>query len=162
MARGRDSARLAELAGAPPRLATPDDLQAAGGRRSNKTPEAKASSSNRATGIRTLPKINLKAVAEACLDEGLDPAAEIARVLKGKPLLDDKGNEVLDPVTGEPVLVHDVDAEVRLRTLNSLLDFTQPRLKAVEMKVSGSMELNSEQLDQRLQALLAKAGGGKA
>lgn len=106
---------------------------------------------------KTVNKINLKAVAEALIDEGLDPAAEIARILKGRPMLDDNGNPLVDPVTGQEVMQHLVDEEVRLRTLNTLLEFTQPKLKAVEVKMSGNLELSGEQLDQRLSALIAKA-----
>jgi hypothetical protein len=118
---------------------------------------AKRSTKNKAVGPKTPPKINLKAVAEALIDEGLDPATEIARVLRGRPMLDDDGNPVIDPVTGHELMEHMIDAETRLRTLNSLLEFTQPKLKAVEVKMSGSLELTGEQLDQRLQMLLAKA-----
>jgi len=50
-----------------------------------------------------------------------------------------------------------VDADVRLRMLNEVLQYTQPKLKAVEMKVSGALDLTSEQLDKRLGMLLAKA-----
>ena len=35
--------------------------------------------------------------------------------------------------------------------------YTQPKLKSVEMKVSGNLELTNEQLDARLVALLSKA-----
>ena len=141
--------RLAELAGAPPRLASAEDLECAGPR-TGRTHAVQVSSPSKT-------RLNRKAVAEALLDEGLDPATEIARVLRGRPLLDDNGNEVIDPVTGLPVMEHLVDPEVRLRTLNSLLEFTQPKLKAVEVKLNGNLELSSEQLDQRLGALIAKA-----
>ncbi len=155
MARNSSKAtRLAELAGAPPRMATVDDLEAAGAIRDGR---AHATQTSHGTGKRDRAKINLKAVAEALVDEGLDPATEIARVLKGRPMLDSNGNPVVDPVTGLEVMEHAIDPEVRLRTLNSLLDFTQPRLKAVEVKLNGHLELSNEQLDQRLEALLAKA-----
>lgn len=145
--------RLHELAGAPPKMATVDDLTAGGALRDGR---AHAIQTTQAKGKRDQAKINLKAVAEALIDEGLDPAIEIARVLKGRPLVDSNGNPVLDPVTGHEVMEHAIDPEVRLRTLNSLLEFTQPKLKAVEVKMSGHLELTNEQLDQRLQALLAK------
>lgn len=147
---GSDATRLAELAGAPPRLASAADLQAAGPKTGYTHPR-QASSSTKGS-----HKLNLKYVVEACVDEGLDPATEIARVLKGRQVLDDDGEPILDPRTGKPALEYDVDPEVRLRTLSSLLDYTQPKLKAVEVKMSGSLELTNEQLDQRLAALLAR------
>lgn len=101
-------------------------------------------------------KINLKAVAEACIDEGLDPAAEIARVLQASTPLTKNGKEVLDD-NGNPIMVPLVDADTRLRTLNELLQYVQPKLKSVEVKMSGALELSNEQLDQRLAALIAKA-----
>lgn len=147
--------RLAELAGAPPKLATAEDLEAAG----PLTGRAHAKQRSASTKHQSAHKINLKAVAEACIEEGLDPATEIARALSAKIPLVKNGQQIFDD-NGLPVMVNLVDADTRLRTLNELLQYTQPKLKAVEMKVSGSLELSSEQLDQRLHALLAKAGKG--
>lgn len=102
-------------------------------------------------------RISLRAVADACVDAGLDPAAEIVRVLQTKkPALDRSGRPILGP-DGLPVEVDEIDMDTRLRTLNELLQYTQPKLKAVEVKMSGTLEIPSEQLDQRLQALIAKA-----
>jgi hypothetical protein len=148
--------RLAELNGAPPQLASAADLEAAGPRTGH-TYMRQRSVDHKRGAVDGRGRINLKAVAEALIDEGLDPATEIARVLKGRPVLDDDGNEVIDPVTGQPVVEHLIDPDVRLRTLNSLLEFTQPKLKAIEVKMSGALELSSEQLDQRLDALIARA-----
>jgi hypothetical protein len=38
-----------------------------------------------------------------------------------------------------------------------MLQYTQPKLKSVEMKVSGNLELTSEQLDDRLAMYLSRA-----
>ena len=109
------------------------------------------------TSSRTPGRINLKTVAEACADAGLDPAVEIARVLSTKvPVLDAKGKPKVDK-EGNPITVDLIDADTKIRTLTELLQYNQPKLKAVEMKVSGSLELSSDELDQRLAALLAKA-----
>jgi hypothetical protein len=51
----------------------------------------------------------------------------------------------------------DWSSDVCSSDLNELLQYTQPKLKSVEMKVSGALELTSEQLDSRLNMLLAKA-----
>jgi hypothetical protein len=151
MGRDRTKAnRLEELNGAPPRLASPEDLEAAGPKTGNTHPVRKSS------GARHPLKINLMAVSEALVEEGLDPAVEFARILKGRPLVDEDGNPVMDPVTGQQARRYDLDADVRVRMLSEILNYTQPKLKAVEVKMSGSLELTSEQLDQRLGALLQK------
>ena len=97
------------------------------------------------------------AVSEALVEEGLDPAVEFARILKGRPLVDENGEAVIDPATGQQARRYDIDSDVRVRMLSEILNYTQPKLKAVEVKMSGSLELTSEQLDQRLGALLQKA-----
>jgi hypothetical protein len=151
MATKKSAARLAELNGDAPRLASSQDLEAAGPRTGNTHPVRKSS------GVRHPLKINLMAVSEALVEEGLDPAIEFARILRGRPLVDDEGKPVIDPVTGEQARRYELDADVRVRMLSEILNYTQPKLKAVEVKMSGSLELTSEQLDQRLGALLQKA-----
>lgn len=152
----KDAARLAELNGAPPRLASSEDLQAAGpktGRAHAVQKSAKTSSAPH--------RINLKAVSEALVEEGLDPAVEIARVLKGEIVYGDDGQPCKHPITGEVLRRYAIDADTRVRTLNEVLQYTQPKLKAVEVKVSGALELTGEQLDDRIAALMAKAQGAK-
>lgn len=151
MARKKDAARLDELNGAPPRLASSADLQAAGPK-SNRRHAIETS-----TGNKYPLKINLLAVAEALVEEGLDPAIEFARVLKGRVLYDEDGKQIIDPTTGAPVRRYAIEEDVRVRMLSEILQYTQPKLKAVEVKLSGSLELTSEQLEQRLSALLQKA-----
>lgn len=151
MAKKKTAARLDELNGAPPRLASSADLEAAGPKTGRAHPVAKSS------GTRHPLKINLMAVSEALVEEGLDPAVEFARILKGRPIFNDEGKAVIDPATGQPVRRYDIDADIRARMLSEILQYTQPKLKSVEVKMSGSLELTSEQLDQRLGALLAKA-----
>jgi hypothetical protein len=151
MGRKKQAARLDELNGAPPRLASSEDLEAAGPRTGYTHPVRKSS------GSRHPLKINLMAVSEALVEEGLDPAVEFARILKGRPLVDENGEAVMDPVTGQQARRYDLDADVRVRMLSEILNYTQPKLKAIEVKMSGSLELTSEQLDQRLGALLQKA-----
>jgi|GEM_PF-3129654 len=144
--------RLAELAGAPPRLATAEDLEAAGPA-TGRAHAKQTTSQHKGSDLR----INLKAVSAALVDEGFDPAVEITKILKGEVMTDDNGQPVVHPVTGEVMRTYRVDADVRLRMLNEVLQYTQPKLKAVEMKVSGALDLTSEQLDKRLGMLLAKA-----
>lgn len=158
MARKSAATRHSDLAGAPPQMATVQDLQGANVPLTGRSYPANRSYSNKGGVKQDLKhRINLKAVAEACMDEGLDPAVEITRALNAQIPLFKNGAQVFDD-NGLPVMVHLVDADTRLRTLNELLQYTQPKLKAVEVKVSGGLELSGEQLDQRLAALLAKAG----
>lgn len=102
-------------------------------------------------------RMNLRAVSEALVEAGLDPAVEILRILQAKvPATTRGGAPVLD-AKGQPIMVDAIDPDTKLRTLNEMLQYTQPKLKAVEMKVSGHLELDDDQLNQRLSALIAKA-----
>ena len=151
-----DATRLAELNGAPPKLATSADLEA-GGPLTGDTYMRQRSVDHKRGAIDGRGRINLRAVAEACVDEGLDPAVEIVRALKRRvPKVMSNGMPVLDE-NGEPVYVDAVDQDTKLRTLNEILQYCQPKLKAVEVKLNGNLELSSEQLDQRLASLIAKA-----
>lgn len=152
--RSSDAARLHELRGAPPRLATTDDLQAAGNPKGAISHARQVSASTKANGRN---RINLKAVADACIEAGLDPAVEIARVLTQKVPVRDKMNQIVLDDEGNPVMRDAIDTDTKLRTLNELLQYTQPKLKAVEVKLGGTLELSSDQLDQRLASLIAKA-----
>jgi len=111
----------------------------------------------KSSGIKHPLRINLTAVSEALIEEGLDPAIEFARILKGRPIINEDGRALIDPHTGQPARRYELDADVRVRMLSEILSYTQPKLKAIEVKMSGSLELSSEQLDQRLAMLLARA-----
>ncbi len=105
--------------------------------------------------------INLLKVGEALAAEGLDPSLEIVQMLKREvPMIDRSGNQVFDH-DGQPVMRPVVNDADRLKTLVSLLEYCQPKLKATEVKLSGSVDLTSEQLDSRLSTLLAKAEARK-
>lgn len=80
-------------------------------------------------------RINLTTVSEALCEEGLDPAVEIARVLKKDGALDDR---------------------TRTMVLLELLQYRQPKLKAVEQTIK--IETTPEQDARRLSQLLQKAG----
>jgi len=102
--------------------------------------------------------INLKAVAEALREAGMDPAVEMINILQRRvPVRDVNGKPRIDPETKQPIMVDAVDADTKLRMLNEMLQYTQPKLKSVEMKVSGQLELTNEQLDSRLTMLLSRA-----
>ena len=146
----------AELAGAPPQLATTKDLAIPVEAKSGRKHQLARSSSLKTKGGNL--RINLKAVSEALVEEGLDPVVEMVRILKKEiPVLDMNGKPKLDPKTKQPIMVPALDDDTKLRTLNELLQYTQPKLKSVEMKVSGNLELTNEQLDARLAMLLSKA-----
>lgn len=78
---------------------------------------------------------NLRAVSEALVDEGFDPAKRLIDVLK-------KG---------------ELEADIEARLLMQLLEFTQPKLKAVEVKIDPLATVTEEQMNARIQALLSKA-----
>lgn len=106
----------------------------------------------------TEQKITLQQLAEAFRDSGLDPALELVRLLKAERPAIANGKVLVDDA-GAPKMVHLLEPETRARLLLQLLEFTQPKLKAVEVKVSGTLEMSDEQLNSRLQALLAKLRG---
>ncbi len=133
-------------------MATMDDLAFPTGAKTGRTHAKQITSQKKGRDMR----INLKAVAEACIEEGLDPAVEIAKALKATIPMMRNGMQVFDE-NGVAVMVPLLDVDTRMRTLNEFLQYTQPKLKSVEVKMSGSLDLTSEQLDNRLNMLLAKA-----
>ena len=152
MASRRNPSRNADLAGAPPKLATMDDLAFPTSAKTGRTHAKQITSQKKGRDMR----INLKAVVEACVDEGLDPAVEIAKALKATIPMMRGGHQVLDN-EGKAVMIPLLDVDTRMRTLNEFLQYTQPKLKSIEVKMSGTLDLTSEQLDNRLNMLLAKA-----
>lgn len=133
-------------------MATMDDLAFPTGAKTGRTHAKQITSQKKGRDMR----INLKAVAEACIDEGLDPAIEIAKALKATIPMMRNGMQVYDD-NGVAVMIPLLDVDTRMRTLNEFLQYTQPKLKSVEVKMSGTLDLTSEQLDNRLNMLLAKA-----
>lgn len=113
-----------------------------------------------AKGQRTSPnkngKMNLRGVVEVLSEFGLDPTVELARVLTGhRKVLDRSGNPVLD-TEGQPITEPILGDEMRTKVLLELQQYVHPKLKAVEMTVKKA-ELTDEQVEARLQQLLAKA-----
>lgn len=106
---------------------------------------------------RSNTRINLRAVSEVLADYGMDPAAEMVRILTAEePVLDTDGAPILDE-NGEPMTRPALDADTRLRFMNELLQYTQPKLKSVDVKIDHTADLTDEQLDKRIGMLLAKA-----
>ncbi len=81
---------------------------------------------------------NLRGVVEVLEEAGLDPTAEIAKVLA---------------IQGEGALSPEMRAKINLE----LLQYVHPKLKAVEH--SGKVEVDDSQIDKRLEQLLGKAHG---
>jgi hypothetical protein len=92
--------------------------------------------------------INLQDVGRVLASYGLDPIAEIAGILVPYDVVDEDGE-----VAGQN---YQLDAKERVKALLELTQYVRPKLKAVEVKVTGD-ELNEKQVDAKLQALLAKA-----
>jgi hypothetical protein len=85
---------------------------------------------------RTPGRINLKAVAEVLAERGMDPTVEMLKLLV--PGEDE---------TGKP-LPAVLDADVRARIWNELLQYTQPKLKSVEVRAkiaATAFDINDEQ-----------------
>jgi len=142
---GRTRADFAQMAGEVPELAQAAQLWQG-------TPQVGAGQGGKTT--KSAARLNLRAVADVLERYGLDPIEEVAKVLtESRPLLDRAGNAVLDPETGAPQMVPQVDGEVRLRTLLELAQYTRAKLKATEVTIK-TPELSDAQIDARLQALL--------
>jgi hypothetical protein len=94
--------------------------------------------------------LNLRKVAEVLSSYGLDPIETIAEALV--PVA------VVDSTTGVTYEEHRLSLEERARIALELVQYVHPKLKAVEMKIDGTLAgMSQEQLDNRLQLLLARA-----
>lgn len=103
--------------------------------------------------LRNRKAINLRKVAEVLSSYGLDPTETIADALV--PV------QTIDPDTGVEVDEHRLSTEQRAHIALELMQYLHPKLKAVEMKIDGTLAgMTQEQLDARLQLLLARAAKG--
>jgi hypothetical protein len=94
---------------------------------------------------RTPGRINLRAVAEVLAARGLDPTEELVDIVDA---VDDRGRPILDP-------------EVRARILNELLQYTQPKLKSIEVRgkvAATSFDINDEQAKKIAEEWLKASG----
>jgi hypothetical protein len=95
-------------------------------------------------------RFNMRKVAEVLESYGMNPAEVIAEVLQ--PLT------VIDPDTGVEMVEHRLAPGERAQVALELLQYMQPKLKSVEMKVEGTLgTLTEDQLNAKLMALLGKA-----
>ena len=92
--------------------------------------------------------VNLRDVGEVLASYGLDATAEIAGILMPHDVIGETGE-----VEGQG---YQLDPKDRVKALLELLQYTKPKLKAVEVTVTAP-ELTEKQVDDRLRALLAKA-----
>ena len=93
----------------------------------------------------------LRKVAEVLASYDMDPSVELAEILTPVP--------VVDPDTGVTYEQHRLPPQARASVLLELMQYAHPKLKAVEMKIEGTLAgLTQEQIDAQLAALLAKAG----
>lgn len=85
------------------------------------------------------PRLNLRAVSEVLVANGLDPADELAKIVKSGKL----------------------DVDIQVRVLSELLQYTQPKLKSVEVKgklaVAG-FQVNDDQARRIAEEFLAAQG----
>lgn len=111
-------------------------------------PTVKAPLIKRQRTLRQPGRINLKAVAEVLAARGLDPTEALIDIISP---VDEQGEPMDSPL----------DADVRARILNELLQYTQPKLKSIEVKgkVSlGVFDVTNEQARKIAEEfLLAKA-----
>lgn len=111
---------------------------------------------DRRKSLEKIGRVNLKAVGDVLSRYGMDPAEELAKILvKRKPVLDGKGNQVFDPETKEPLTEPVLATDLLLRTHLELLRYTRPQLKAVEVTMK-EPELTEEQVKARIKALVAR------
>jgi hypothetical protein len=104
--------------------------------------------------------LNGRAVAEVLNSYDLDPIEEMAKAVTGfDPVIARDGTPMVDN-EGRPVLKPRLDIDTRMRTLVELAGYTRPKLKSIEV-TQKAPELTDEQIDKRLDALLAKIEGRK-
>jgi hypothetical protein len=107
---------------------------------------------------RLTAKVALAPVADVLARYGFDPAEELARILTERVVvLDSRGNPVLGE-DGKPITRTALDPVDHAKLTSDLLQYTRPKLKASEITVKPA-ELTPEQIDRRIEALLARAGG---
>lgn len=130
----------------------PDNLLELGLPPSTLTKTAVSTTPSRQMLPRARTPLNLRRVAEVLGQYGLDPSVEIAEILT--PVIE------VDTDTGVEVERHRLPPETRANILLELMQYAHPKLKAVEMKVEGTIAgMTQEQIDTRLKALIAKASG---
>lgn len=111
---------------------------------------------HRTSANRSNSGFNLRGVCEVLEEFGLDPVAELARVLKEqKPVLDHEGQQRKN-ADGTDMTQHALAIDLRTRVLTELTNFVHPKLKAVEMTIK-KPELTEEQVEARLVELLSRA-----
>lgn len=105
--------------------------------------------------------LNLAAVGEVLARYGLDPAERLGEILTRRTtVVDREGNVVIDAETGKPLTRPALDPDTEAKLLTELLQYTRPKLKAIEVTVK-EPELTDEQIERRLKALMAREAKGK-
>lgn len=103
--------------------------------------------------------LNLRAVADVLESYGLDPIEEVAKAVMAKEPVVVNGQPVIDQDTGKVIEKHLLPIDLRVKTLIELAQYSRPKLKAVEVTVKPP-ELTEEQVERRLQGLLARQRQG--
>lgn len=101
-------------------------------------------------------RLNARAVGDVLASYGIDPAEELARILTTLEPVTDRSGQPLTGPDGQPMMRPALDAETRAKLAVALLEYTRPKLKAIEVTVK-EPELSDEQIDRRLSALLARS-----
>lgn len=102
-------------------------------------------------------KLNLRAVSDVLEGYGLDPIEELAKVLTTQEPHRARDGTIVKDENGQPILKPVVDMDTKVKLLTELAQYTRPKLKSVEV-VNKGPELTNEQIDRRLQALMARSG----
>lgn len=103
-------------------------------------------------------KLNLRAVSDVLEGYGLDPIEELAKVLTTQEPHRARDGSIVKDENGQPILKPVVDMDTKVKLLTELAQYTRPKLKSVEV-VNKGPELTDEQIDRRLEALMARSKG---
>lgn len=98
----------------------------------------------------------VKAVREVLESYGLDPTAELVKVLQARKPIYRNGQQVIDDATGEAITEPVLDAKTSASVLIDMQQYVTPKLKAIETRIIDERPKTVDEIDGEIARLLAK------